>query len=141
MHKGSCLCGTIKLEIKANLKHAINCHCQYCRKSHGSPYITILVVLPNNLMMLSGENNLKRYPEDENKTGRFICDKCGSHIYTESKKGLPVSVNTSVLDDESKIEIMAHTNIESKSSMVHITDELPTFHGNMKQEDYMNLIS
>lgn len=94
MYKGSCLCGMVNFEIKANLKHAINCHCKYCRKSHGSPYITILVVLPNNLTILSGENNLKRYPKDESKTGRIVCDNCGSHLYAESKKGLPVSVNT-----------------------------------------------
>lgn len=141
MYQGGCLCGNVSFAIKANLKQAIYCHCQFCRKSHGSPYISVLVVLPNNFTVLSGESELKRYPEDESRTGRFVCNNCGSHLYTEAKKGLPLSVNTAALDDEAQVEAMAHTNLESKSPIVSIFDSLPQFNTSLTQADYMALIS
>jgi len=140
MHQCRCLCGSVTFEIEANLNHAVNCHCKYCRRSHGSQYVTVLVVLPNNFNILSGEDCLKRYPEDENKTGRIVCSKCGSKLYAETKKGLPISVHTSVLEDESQVKIMAHTNIESKSPALTIVDDLPKFSGSITKDDYMKLV-
>lgn len=32
MHKGSCLCGTVKYEVRGQLGAAIYCHCSLCRK-------------------------------------------------------------------------------------------------------------
>lgn len=143
MYRCSCRCGSVKFEIAANLKQAINCYCQYCRKSHGSQYVTVVVVLPENFKLLHGENSLKRYPEDENKTGRIVCSKCGSQLYTETSNGLPLSVHVSALDDEKDehaVEVMAHTNIESKSPITTITDGLPQFSGCITKDDYMTLI-
>ena len=140
MHKCSCLCGSVRFDINTHLKNAINCHCKFCRKSHGSPFVTVLVVLPEYFTLLSGEENLQRYPEDETKTGRIVCNICGSKLFTETAKGAPLSVYAAALEDESEVEVMAHTNVESKSPFVVISDNLPQFGGSITKEDYMKMV-
>lgn len=139
MHSCSCLCGEVQFDIYTQLHHAIHCHCRDCRKSHGSPFITLFVVLPQYFTITKGQSHLKRYPENPVKTGRYVCDLCGSKLYAESEKGKPVSVYTSALLDDSAVRAMAHVNVESKCSTVVISDDLPQFAGQIGKEEFMAL--
>ena len=140
MFKCSCLCGDVEFEIRANLSQAINCHCRSCRKSHGAPYVTVLVVLPENYEITKGAEKLCRLPSDKEKTGRYICSSCGSKLFTETAPGLPISVHASALVNEDLVNVMAHTNVGSKCPTVVIQDELPQFDGSITKEDYMELV-
>ncbi len=140
MFKCSCLCGDVEFEIKANPSHAINCHCRACRKSHGAPYVTVLVVLDENYEITKGSEKLTRLPSDTKKTGRYICSSCGSKLFTETAPGLPISVHTSTLVNEDVVKVMAHTNVESKCPSVVINDDLPQFEGSITKQEYMSLV-
>lgn len=140
MFECRCLCGDVEFEIKANLNHAINCHCQSCRKSHGAPYVTVLVVLNDNYKITKGIEKLSRLPINPDKTGRFICSSCGSKLFTETAQGLPISVHTTTLVNENLVKIMAHTNVASKCSQIQIQDDLPQFKGSITKDDYMKLV-
>ncbi len=35
MYKGSCLCGTVRIEMDGHLLRPTACHCQQCRKHSG----------------------------------------------------------------------------------------------------------
>ncbi len=35
MHKGSCLCGAVKIEVEGKLSAVEGCHCSQCRKWTG----------------------------------------------------------------------------------------------------------
>ena len=141
MYECSCLCRSVRFEIKANLNHAINCHCKSCRKSNGSQFVTVLVVLPDNLKFITGENKVKRFPVDESKTGRYVCEECGSKLFAEMAKGLPYSVYTSSLENEEEVQVMAHTNVGSKSPVCKINDNIPQFEGQISRDEYISLVS
>lgn len=139
MFKCRCLCGDVEFEIRANPSHAINCHCRSCRKSHGAPYVTVLVVLSEHYEITKGVESLSRLPCEKQKTGRYICSSCGSKLFTETAPGLPISVYTSTLVNEELVKVIAHTNVESKCSTVVIQDDLPQFERSITKEDYMKL--
>ena len=44
MLTGSCLCGAIAYEADAELARIIHCHCQTCRKTHGSAFSSVTAV-------------------------------------------------------------------------------------------------
>lgn len=61
MYKGSCLCGTIRFEIKGAIYDIVCCHCTECRKAQGSAFATIDNVIANEFVILAGQNNLNGY--------------------------------------------------------------------------------
>ena len=65
MHKGSCLCGSIKFEINCNLEAPSACHCRECRKHSG--HFEVSVDIPRKSIkiqkMLLGMNLLLKFKE------------------------------------------------------------------------------
>ena len=41
---GSCLCGEVKYEISGEVGEIVHCHCQSCRKAHGSAFSSVASV-------------------------------------------------------------------------------------------------
>jgi len=77
---GSCLCGSVKYEIKGEAKRFYHCHCKRCRKATGAGYTSNLLVSPKtSITWLQGESLLAKYkvPESSRFYNRF-CLKCGS---------------------------------------------------------------
>lgn len=78
--KGSCLCGSVKYEIKGEGKAFYHCHCTRCRKATGTGHASNILVSPEtSVHWLQGEELLKRYkvPEAERFFTNF-CSNCGS---------------------------------------------------------------
>ena len=40
MLRGSCLCGTVRYEIRGPVGRVSHCHCAMCRKAHGAAFAT-----------------------------------------------------------------------------------------------------
>lgn len=77
---GSCLCGSVRYEIKGDTKRFYHCHCQRCRKTTGTGHASNILVTPeSSLTWTAGESLLKRYkvPEAERFYNCF-CSNCGS---------------------------------------------------------------
>ncbi len=79
MISGSCLCGQVRYEVDGELGGFVHCHCQTCRKAHGSAFSTIAAVPKASFRWIAGEVLLKAY---ESSPGKFrsFCTNCGSQI-------------------------------------------------------------
>lgn len=79
MITGSCLCGQVRYEVDGDLGGFVHCHCQTCRKAHGSAFSTVAAVPRTAFRWIAGEALLKAY---ESSPGKFrsFCSVCGSHI-------------------------------------------------------------
>ena len=53
-HFGSCLCGTVRFEIKGDFDSFYLCHCQYCQKDTGSAHAANLFSQSAKLVWRSG---------------------------------------------------------------------------------------
>ena len=82
MLTGSCLCGAVAYEVDAPLERIVHCHCQTCRKTHGSAFSSVTAVPREKFRWTRGEDRLGAIESSPGKFRRF-CTNCGSHIMAE----------------------------------------------------------
>lgn len=124
---GSCLCGTVRYEIRGRVRDLSNCHCSMCRKAHGASFSTYAHVDPGDFAYLQGEDSVVRFrssPEVE----RTFCGRCGSNL-TFRFEGMPASlwVAAGSLDDDPGVRTAFHIFAASKAPWVEIVDALPQY--------------
>ena len=125
VHAGGCLCGAVRFELRGALPPAVNCHCRFCRRAHGSAFVTIAWVQEAGLRFVRGEDALVRH---ESPAGyRAFCVHCGARLFA----GLPgsgfLSLALGSLDDPPARKPIMHVNVESKAPWYEIRDDLPQF--------------
>jgi len=76
---GSCLCGGVAYQVDASPSMIVHCHCQTCRKTHGSAFSTVTNVPRDRFRWTRGEELLRGFESSPGKT-RYFCSQCGSHI-------------------------------------------------------------
>ena len=52
MNRGSCLCGSVRYEVRGLLEPASHCHCSMCRKAHGAAFGSYARVQRNDFVLL-----------------------------------------------------------------------------------------
>ena len=101
MLNGSCLCGTVAYEADAPLSRIVHCHCQTCRKTHGTAFSSVTAVPRDKFKWLRGADLLSAIESSPGKFRRF-CSKCGSHIMAERTAQPVVLLRLGCLDTPAK---------------------------------------
>lgn len=125
MHKGSCLCGAIKYEIRGELGPGFFCHCARCRKASGSAFGANMIVAEKDFVVTEGEASLKRFNANLG-VQRYFCGQCGSPILSK-RDAQPevVRVRMGTLDTPVAAGPGAHIFVGSKAEWDVIRDDLP----------------
>ena len=97
MLAGSCLCGAVAYEADAQAGGIIHCHCQTCRKAHGSAFSSIAAVPREAFRWTRGDDRLTVYESSPGKF-RYFCRICGSQIVAERKSSEQVLLRLGCLD-------------------------------------------
>jgi hypothetical protein len=127
MHHGSCLCGAIKYSIDDNPKLIVNCHCRFCRKAHGAPFTTLLLMPFNKFELMEGKAPLANFEVKTLNSLRLFCSKCGTRLYNHSPSKGMISLVVATLETSAELRPVANINVESKCSWYQINDGLPQF--------------
>lgn len=96
LYQGSCHCGAVRFEIKADIGELVTCDCSLCRKKNA----VMTKVHESAFRLLAGEDKLSLYKWNSQVAQHFFCSDCG--IYTfHRKRAQPdhYSVNAACLDD------------------------------------------
>ncbi len=127
-YQGSCLCGSIKYEVKKIEPHMAHCHCSMCRKFHGSAFATFAEAKKENFRWLQGEELLSTYVAS-NGTSRMFCSTCGSSMIFKAAVGHEAVVEFSLgtLDSDIEKRPDAHIYVAFKANWVELQDELPKY--------------
>ena len=117
MHKGSCLCGEITYKITSEPKAITSCHCAMCQKQHGAAFATYGSIPANDLVYLTGENNISTYKSSDTVT-RTFCKLCGSNLTWHDTSKYPewISIAVSTLDTKLSISKVKDIYVETKVS-------------------------
>ena len=76
---GSCLCGTVRFEIKPPLSMFRYCHCSRCRKASGSAHAANIFVPVTQLTWVAGEDTITRFPlPGAQRFTVWFCSRCGT---------------------------------------------------------------
>ena len=97
MLAGSCLCGSVAYEVDAPVGPIVHCHCETCRKTHGSAFSSVSNVPRDRFRWIRGEELLRGFESSPGKTRRF-CSRCGSHILAERTGNSAVLLRMGCLD-------------------------------------------
>lgn len=122
MHKGSCLCGKVKLKITADLGSGDMCHCRQCRQWTGHIYAGVDV--PRGDLTIEGEEYIQWYYSSE-KVRRGFCKECGSSLFfdpVDQEKHKWIGVTLGVLDSPTNTTIELHIFTAEKGDYYQILD-------------------
>jgi hypothetical protein len=125
--EGSCLCGGIRYRAEQVAAPSANCHCQMCRKAHGTAFSTIVPVEKAGFRWSVGEELLAHYESSPGKR-RWFCSRCGSQlISTRDADDASLLLRAGCIDSGHTSAVVAHGWVEFMAPWHRITDELPRF--------------
>jgi hypothetical protein len=76
-YAGSCHCGKVRFEIKADLAKVTACNCSICSRAYG-----LLAFVPaSDFTLLSGEDALADYQFGKKHIHHQFCRECGIHPF------------------------------------------------------------
>jgi hypothetical protein len=81
VHKGSCFCGAVKIEVTGAPVAMGYCHCSSCRSWSAGPVNAFTLWKPENVKVTKGSEFIGRFKKTE-KSDRQFCKKCGGHLMT-----------------------------------------------------------
>ena len=100
----------------------VHCHCRFCRRAHGAPYISEAIVPEAAFEIVAGGDEVRRHQQ------RYFCGACGGRLFNRTDTGPPlVAVMLSALDDPPDLGPGIHINVASKAPWVAIPDDAVQF--------------
>ena len=125
MIRGSCLCGSVRYEVRGPLGPATHCHCSMCRKAHGAAFGSYARVQRSEFVLLSGADDIATYQSSPEVT-RTFCRRCGSTLqFIRATRPNTFSLALGTLDDDPGVRPSMHIHIESKVPWLDINDGIP----------------
>ena len=82
MHKGTCFCGAVEVEVTGAPEAMGYCHCASCRSWSAGPVNAFTLWKPENVKVTKGKEFVGRFKKTE-VSDRQFCTKCGGHIMTD----------------------------------------------------------
>lgn len=123
MIKGSCLCGAVTYEISGKVGDIVHCHCQTCRKAHGSAFSSVASVQDSDFK-LSGAENLKSYESSAGKH-RYFCSHCGTQVYAKRDNTSHIILRLGSLDSKIDSVEKEHIWVSQKADWYCLDSQLP----------------
>lgn len=126
MKQGGCLCGAVRYEITGSLRGVVNCHCEICRRLHGSfgPHTKAR----KSDIRITKDSGLTWY-ETSNIARRGFCKMCGSSLFWEPYEQQATGIIAGTLDTPTGLKTIGHIFTAEKGDYYGIDDGLPQFDG------------
>ena len=123
--RGSCLCGAVRFRVELPSKGVAHCHCTFCRRAHGSPFVT-WAGFPSGQFTLEPESESPTWYESSTGAKRGFCGRCGSPMFFQSTRWPgEMHVARALFTDPLDREPSAHVFYESHVSWANVNDDLP----------------
>jgi hypothetical protein len=122
-YDGNCLCGTVRWRIDGPMSNVTHCHCQMCRKAHGTAFATYANTNRSSLHWLSDESAVSGYASSPGSERKF-CSHCGS-VVPEAFGDSLYFVPLANMDGADLPQPTAHIFVASRAPWYTITDTLP----------------
>lgn len=120
---GHCLCGAVRVKITGEVRGALHCHCESCRRATSSPLTTFVTVARADAE-ISGDSY--RLYASSPGVSRGFCGHCGSPMsYASDERPDEIDFYVASLDDASSITIREHGYWGERVPWLHVGDDLP----------------
>lgn len=127
MYRGSCLCGSIKIEISGAITDIIHCHCSLCRKNSGTAYATNGFVNLKDLKVIDPDHKLGAFEIKPGKK-RHFCTTCASPVFSSNvDKPDKIRLRLGLLDTDITERPSSHNFVSSRANWEDLDAELPRY--------------
>lgn len=121
---GGCLCGKLRYEAHGGPLYVGYCHCRWCQRQSGAPFLVWVMFDPVNLRWTQGK--LAIYASSR-EVERGFCPRCGSTLTFARPARKEISVFAGSLDDPNLIEPQMHIFTDHQVAWHHHADRLPRY--------------
>ncbi len=122
MHRGSCSCGAVRIEVDGELPPPDACHCTTCRKQSGHFFVSTDV--PKARVKIEGGGGVAWFQSSE-KARRGFCSKCGSPLFWDPVHRDWIGIAMGAFDGETRTKVAKHIFVSEKGDYYEIADGLP----------------
>jgi hypothetical protein len=130
---GRCYCGAVRFELRFPTDSCSLCHCEDCRKSHGTAFVTWASVRRSRFELVSGREHLRKYESHPGVRWGF-CGLCGaSFLYDCDETPDLVYVTVGNLDGPLDREPDGHVSFEEHVRWLEVADGLPRYRGKREE--------
>lgn len=126
-HSGSCLCGTVRFQIKGDFDSFYLCHCKHCQKDTGSAHAANLFSQSAILRWQSGEDTVCSFTLPGTRHSKSFCKLCGSALPSVQMAGSLLVVPAGCLDSKLTIQPTAHIFTSSRATWETSLGKTPSF--------------
>ena len=127
--KGKCFCGSVEYTVKEPVDSSFHCHCESCRRSHGSAFVTWASLPYSSLSIQKGESLIKAFESSLNIFWGF-CSVCGSSLFQRTHRAPKmVYVSVATLTDPIGINPDSHMCISEQVDWFQVNDGLKSSPG------------
>lgn len=124
---GGCLCGAVRFGVAGTPRGVILCHCEQCRRTHGSHGAYTAIKRPQ--LIVTESRGLRWYRSSES-VRRGFCGECGSSLFWEREGSGQISISAGAFDAPTGLQTVGHIYIADAADFEVISDDLPKFeHG------------
>ncbi len=104
IHRGGCLCGAVRYELKGEPQANAICHCAHCQKQSGSLFSFNLFYRDADFEQHGDTAVFEDSGDSGQPVHRHFCARCGSPVFTKAAAipGL-VLIKSGTLDDAEKL--------------------------------------
>jgi len=81
IHRGSCFCNAVEVEVEGVPEGMGYCHCESCRSWSAGPVNAFTLWKPETVKIIKGEDKLNSFAKNESSQRQF-CSICGGHVMT-----------------------------------------------------------
>ena len=122
MHTGSCLCGTVTVEVEGELPGPDACHCSQCRKTSGHVWASTDV--PRSRVTIHGGEGVTWYRSSE-KVRRGFCSTCGAALFWDPLGRDFIGIAMGAFDPPTGTRLAIHVHVADKGDYYDIADGVP----------------
>jgi len=122
MITGSCNCGQVAFEVRADPKDIYFCHCSICRRYTGVNGIAVIVVANADFHWQGGEDNITHWSKPDADWDAHFCKTCGSPVpgpNDPERMFIPAGL---IREGGEELAVAHHIWTASKASWDEITD-------------------
>ena len=121
---GSCLCGAVRFSVRLPTKWVAHCHCTFCRRAHGAPFVT-WAGYESEQFQLEPQAQEPRWYESSPGARRASCPTCGTPMFFESTRWPgEIHIARALLPDGLDKEPSGHVFYEAHVPWLSIEDAL-----------------
>lgn len=122
IHRGSCLCGAIRIEVTGELEPPGACHCSLCRRQSGHFFAS--TDLRRSAVAIEGEDKVSWYRASDTAR-RGFCSVCGAFLFWEALGGDRIAIGMGAFDLPTGTRLAGHIFVADKGDYYDIVDGLP----------------